>query len=265
MRNANQIFLDPAYHIQLFSIILLLILLGYYLVPAGVTYWYFYILKKKEWDKKHIQKRYPDQRSIGREIKWSLVSVLIISVMVHILYVTIQKEQTRMYFSIKEYGWLYFIGSSVFSIVAYDTYFYWLHRFMHLKKVFPWIHKTHHLSHTPTPWAILAFDPLETILEFAIYPILIFLFPLHPVAVGIFAFYNIVLNTAGHIGFEIVPKSFFKHPLLKFGLTVTHHDMHHAKTNCNYGIYFNIWDRIMKTNHPDYEKTFFKEEKGRQP
>ncbi len=29
--------------------------------------------------------------------------------------------------------------------------------------------------------------------------------------------------------------------------------MHHEKPNGNYGIYFNWWDRLMGTNHVDYE------------
>lgn len=252
--------MDIVYYIRLFLIILFLVLFGYYLLPAGGGYWYFYILKKKKWQHRHIQKRYPTNRSITREIKWSLISVVIMSLIIQIVYLLIKNDQTKMYFSINEYGWLYLIGSSILTIIAYDTYYYWIHRFMHLKKVFPWIHKIHHLSHTPTPWAILAFNPLEAILEFAIYPIMIFLLPLHPIALGVFVLYNVILNTAGHIGFEVVPKSFFNHRLLKYGLTVTHHDMHHAKTNCNYGIYFNIWDRIMKTNHDEYEKTFYKED-----
>jgi sterol desaturase/sphingolipid hydroxylase (fatty acid hydroxylase superfamily) len=32
--------------------------------------------------------------------------------------------------------------------------------------------------------------------------------------------------------------------------------MHHRLVKCNYGLYFNIWDRLMNTNHPDYEKSF---------
>jgi sterol desaturase/sphingolipid hydroxylase (fatty acid hydroxylase superfamily) len=87
---------------------------------------------------------------------------------------------------------------------------------------------------------------------------MVFLIPLHPIAIGIYALHNIILNTGGHIGYEVIPRSFFHHPLLKYGLTVTHHEMHHSKVNCNYGIYFNIWDRIMHTNHRDYEKTYMK-------
>jgi len=32
--------------------------------------------------------------------------------------------------------------------------------------------------------------------------------------------------------------------------------MHHSKFNCNYGLYFNIWDRIMGTLHHEYMNKF---------
>lgn len=231
-------------------------LLGYYLVPAGSVYLLFYVLKRDQWRAMKIQDRYPDGKNIRREIKWSVISVLIVSMITTGLILLIQAGKTKMYFDVSERGWFYLIGSAVVFILAYDTYFYWLHRFMHLKKVFPLVHRLHHTSHTPSPWAILAFHPLEAILEFMIYPMVIFLIPLHPYAVGFFVFHNIVLNTLGHAGYEVVPRSFFRNPILGIGLTVTHHDMHHSKVRCNYGIYFNIWDRIMGTNHPDYESTY---------
>jgi Delta7-sterol 5-desaturase len=32
--------------------------------------------------------------------------------------------------------------------------------------------------------------------------------------------------------------------------------MHHEKFRGNYGLYFNFWDRLMRTNHEDYESRF---------
>jgi sterol desaturase/sphingolipid hydroxylase (fatty acid hydroxylase superfamily) len=65
-----------------------------------------------------------------------------------------------------------------------------------------------------------------------------------------------VVNTAGHCGFEFLPKKFTRHWFFKWQNPVTHHDMHHSKFNCNYGLYFNIWDRIMGTLHSEYMNKF---------
>ncbi len=38
--------------------------------------------------------------------------------------------------------------------------------------------------------------------------------------------------------------------------SVTHHALHHEKFRANFGLYFNVWDRLMGTNHRDYEHRF---------
>ena len=50
-----------------------------------------------------------------------------------------------------------------------------------------------------------------------------------------------------------------KHWLFRGLNNVTHHDNHHTNMRCNYGAFFNIWDRLMGTfidNEPlDFEST----------
>lgn len=46
-------------------------------------------------------------------------------------------------------------------------------------------------------------------------------------------------------------------PPLRYILnTPTNHVMHHEKMRGNYGLYFDIWDRLMGTNHREYENRF---------
>ena len=60
----------------------------------------------------------------------------------------------------------------------------------------------------------------------------------------------------GHLGYEIFPRRMLQHPVFKWANTSTNHNMHHKYVKCNYGLYFNIWDRLMGTNHSKYEETF---------
>lgn len=60
----------------------------------------------------------------------------------------------------------------------------------------------------------------------------------------------------GHCGYELFPANSDGKPLFGFLTTVTHHDLHHAKARCNYGLYFTWWDRLMGTEHPDYYERF---------
>ena len=77
---------------------------------------------------------------------------------------------TQVYEPINKYGYGYYFFSILLMIVLHDTYFYWTHRAMHWKPLFKWVHKTHHLSINPTPFAAYAFHPIEAVVEIGIIP-----------------------------------------------------------------------------------------------
>jgi sterol desaturase/sphingolipid hydroxylase (fatty acid hydroxylase superfamily) len=68
--------------------------------------------------------------------------------------------------------------------------------------------------------------------------------------------WQLTFNVLGHCGYEIWPRWFLDSWAGRFLNTPTHHAMHHEKFRSNYGLYFNIWDRMMGTNHPDYARRF---------
>jgi Delta7-sterol 5-desaturase len=243
------------HYLGYFSIILSAFCALYFLM-AGTAYWFFYIRKSPALAKARIQTNYPTRQSIRREIKWSLITMVIVSIITQVTLVMVEQGYSKMYFSFARYGGLYFAATIIGGILLNDTYFYWMHRFMHLKKVFPYVHRIHHLSKTPTPWAIYSFSPAEAFLNFLFFPALVFLLPMHPLAIGAVFFYNIASNTTGHLGFEIIPQRLRHFWIFHFYTSVTHHDMHHTKVKYNFGLYFNIWDWLMKTNHADYKQSF---------
>ena len=68
--------------------------------------------------------------------------------------------------------------------------------------------------------------------------------------------WQIVFNVLGHTGFEYYPKWLMRTWLGRLLNTPTNHIQHHEKFTGNYGLYFNVWDRLMGTNHKDYESRF---------
>ena len=76
---------------------------------------------------------------------------------------------------------------------------------------------------------------------------IVFTVPMHPLALMLFLAYMIVRNVVGHLGFEIWPAGFARHPLTRWHLTPTHHDLHHRFGKGNYGLYFSLWDDWMGT------------------
>ena len=118
------------------------------------------------------------------------------------------------------------------------------------------VHKTHHLSTNPSPWAAMAFHPLESVLEAGIIVLVAFLFPVHPLAIGIFLLFMMVYNVYGHLGYELYPKGFANSFVGKWINTSVNHNQHHQYFKGNYGLYFLFWDRWMGTIRTDYEERF---------
>lgn len=227
-----------------------------YTIFAGGVFTIFYILRRETFKKYKIQERFPKAGRIWHEIQHSAYTALVFAFMGVGIYFLREAGYTQLYMDINTYGWIYFIGSFFLLTFLHDTYFYWTHRLMHHRKIFPLLHKVHHVSNNPTPFASLSFHPLEAIVEIGIVPFAVLIIPFHPIVLGLFALWSLFFNVIGHLGYELFPKNFVHHPVLKWLNTSTHHNMHHSRSNCNYGLYYNFWDTVMGTNAKDYKATF---------
>lgn len=227
-----------------------------YMVFAGSLYSLFYVWKRRDWFYLKIQQKYPEKKRILYEMRYSLSSFAIFSLIVTLFALAYKGGYTKIYVDVAEYGWGYLVFSFAAGLLIHDTYFYWIHRLMHHKLLFKHVHKVHHMSHNPTPFAAFSFHPIEAVLEFGFVPLTVMLMPIHPLALAGVSLYMIVMNVMGHVGFEIFPKGATKHWLFGLHNSSTHHNMHHKYVNCNYGLYFNVWDKLMNTNHAKYHETF---------
>lgn len=229
-----------------------------YVIIAGGAFLAFYVIWKKKFAFKRIRSRFPSAKKMATEVYYSFLTFGIFSLMgMFILYLD-KKGFTLLYHDISNYGWFYFIASILIMLLLHDTYFYWTHRLMHHPAIFRHVHRVHHLSVNPTPLASFSFHPFEAVIESGILLIIVFVMPAHPLAIFFFLLIMTIINVLGHLGYEFYPSGFLKHPLGRLNNTSVHHNMHHQYFNCNYGLYFNWWDRLMGTNHPDYYATFAK-------
>lgn len=227
-----------------------------YALIAGIAYLLFYVIFRRRVEGRKIQTSFPKKSDIKREVFYSLSSFAIFAGVGLLTVVMHRLGWTHVYMKISKYGWTYLAFSVVALIFIHDTWFYWTHRLMHTKRLFPIMHKVHHRSHNPTPWAAFAFHPTEAVVEAMIFPIASLILPIHPLAAVIWLLYMTMMNVFGHLGFEIFPQGFVRHWLFRWHNTSVHHNMHHRHVHCNYGLYFNIWDRLMKTNHARYEDEY---------
>ncbi|MBR31498.1 MAG: sterol desaturase [Spirochaetaceae bacterium] len=228
-----------------------------YIIIAGLAFLIVWKILSRRLEHKYIQ---PDRRPTGKnilhEIKYSFMTFFVFGLVGVFMFEATRNGWTRIYRDVGDFGWPYFFVSLLGTILLHDAYFYWTHRLMHWKKIFKHVHLVHHRSTNPTPWAAFSFHPLEAIIEAGIVPLVAFLYPIHAGALLLFLFYMTSLNVLGHLGYELFPSGFTRNRSTLWHNTSTHHNMHHKYFNCNYGLYFNWWDRFMKTNHPEYHEQF---------
>lgn len=231
--------------------------LFWYGFMAGASWLAFYVLLHKRAQGRKIVPRIPSFGQQGWEIAHSLRSLLVFGVVAgEIAFASKSGFRTQLYGDIDKYGWDWYVASFFIAIVAHDAYFYWTHRLLHHPALFHRVHRVHHLSNNPTPWAAYSFNVGEAFVQAGIGPLLLYTMPMHYSAFLAFMTWQISFNVLGHCGYEIFPRWFLRSWAGKFLNTPTHHAMHHEKIGGNFGLYFNVWDRLLGTNHADYERRF---------
>lgn len=242
----------------------LVIYLIIYSVLAGGAFLIFWVWKNQKFKSLRIQEKIRSNFGIIRkEIIFSIISLIIFSLMDVIIFYGYSKGYTKLYSSVSEFGWGYLIFSLFLMLILHDTYFYWIHRLIHWKPLFRIVHKIHHKSIDPSPFAAFSFHPLEAVCEYSIYVLIAFTIPVHGGTLLAFQIVSTIFNVIAHLGYEIYPKNFLKSKLTNWKTTSTHHNMHHEKFEGNYGLYFSFWDKWCKTEFYNYEKSFDKITNGK--
>ena len=140
----------------------------------------------------------------------------------------------------------------------FDTWFYWLHRWMHNEPIYRWVHKLHHKSTSPNLLTTLSVSPIESVINGGFVPLFLSLFSVHDVVVGLIVQTNIVMGLYVHSGYEFLPRWWNRSRASKWFISATFHDQHHRYFTGNFGGYTTIWDRICGTMRPRFEDDFLK-------
>ncbi len=244
----DKINFPPSLNNWWWAILLVLIFnAGRYILLPGIAYLICYRPGLKRLQKYKIQAANPGKKQVRHEILFSFSTIIIFTLILIAGYLLYINNCTTLYTNIRQYGYGYFFISIVIMITIHDTYFYWVHRLLHTRWFLKNIHRVHHRSANPTPLAANSFHPIEAfILGLIVFP-LITILPVHIFALLLFNTLVVVTNVIGHLGFEFMP------PHLRNSLpgqcitSSTHHNLHHQKSNKNFGLYFTFWDRLMKT------------------
>lgn len=218
-----------------------------YLLFSSLYHLVFFNWLKKHFSHRFLHKRPWKKKQLKKEVVWSLVSGFIFALFIILSFVLYIEGQTAVYSDIDEFGITYLIGSVFLVLFIQDTYYYWIHRWMHLPSVYKYFHLVHHKSVHTSVFTSFSFHPLETILQAILIPIIAIIVPLHLYAIITIISLMTLSATINHAGVEVYPSGKFGNWFRKWFIGATHHDAHHKKFNYNYGLYFTFWDRLMRT------------------
>jgi len=139
---------------------------------------------------------------------------------------------------------------------AFDTYFYWLHRLMHIEPIYKYVHKIHHYSTSPNLMTTLSVGPLESIINGGFVPLFTASLTVHDSTMALIGPTNIIMGLYVHCGYELLPRWWNKTWLTRWFITATFHDQHHKYFRWNFGGYTTIWDFICGTVRSKYLAEF---------
>lgn len=229
-----------------------------YLAIAGFFYWALWKREGNLLRARKLTSIIPPAGLIRSEIRWSLIASAIYAVPGALMIEAWRNGYTAIYTDVGEYGWFWFIASVPVYLFIHDTYFYWTHRLMHLPWAFPVMHKVHHESRQPTPWAGFSFHPTESLLGAVILPAMAMVIPIHVAAILFILVLMTIVSVTNHSGYEILPDSWLRSIVGRHWISAAHHNVHHQTYTCNYALYFRFWDRLMGTDRLETEYEFLR-------
>lgn len=230
--------------------ILYVVITGRYLLVSGFFYLFFYKWFRERWQNRKLGKRDYTKMQLRREVKWSMISGTCFAVMGAVLLLLFQKGYTRVYLDIFDYPLWWLPISLVISLLIDETYYYWVHRWMHKPAVFRKIHKIHHQSTISSPWTSFTFHPVEGLLLSLPMLITILFIPLHISVIFVQLTIMTFSSVINHLDIEVYPDSFTRTRVGKWFIGATHHSHHHKQYKYNFGLYFTFWDKWRKTESP---------------
>jgi Delta7-sterol 5-desaturase len=186
---------------------------------------------------------------IRREVTWSLLSAAIYALPAGVIaWGWRTRGWTMLYERWDAWPVWWLPVSLLVYLFAHDTWFYWTHRWFHRPVPFRVIHAVHHASRPPTAWAAMSFHPWEALSGAVVIPALVLVIPIHIAVLGFVLAIMTLMGVTNHMGWELFPKAFVHSRMGGWFITASHHQRHHERYRCNYGLYFRIWDRWCGTD-----------------
>jgi sterol desaturase/sphingolipid hydroxylase (fatty acid hydroxylase superfamily) len=238
------------------TLVVFAVVIGRYFLIAGLFYYVFHRWQGQKWKARKINQREYKPDQFRKEVVWSMITAFIFAITGAVMALLWQKGYTKIYDELSAYPVWWLPVSLLIALLAHETYYYWLHRWMHHPRIFRIVHKVHHDSNITSPWTAFSFHPLEGVLQALFLPALLLVMPMHLYVLVIHLTIMTFSSVINHLDIEVYPQGFHKNVFGRWLIGATHHSLHHKQFKYNYGLYFTFWDKWKKTESPLFEKLF---------
>ena len=239
--------------LSVLTAIFFIIITGRYFLVAGVFFLVCYRWFPEKFLSKKINSKKYERKQLLKEIKLSVLSSIIFSIVGALTVVLWQKGLTKIYADVGRFGWWYLPVSLVIYMLLQETYYYWIHRWMHIPAVYRLVHKAHHDSRIASPFTAFSFHPLEGLLQAIFLPLLFLIIPIHYSVIIILLVIMSISSVVNHLDIDIYPHN-PNHFINKYLIGARHHAWHHKYFKNNFGLYFTFWDLLEKTEGDGFKK-----------
>ena len=145
------------------------------------------------------------------------------------------------------------VGQIFFCMMIEDMTFHCSHRLLHLRAIYPFIHKIHHEHKVTIGLATSHAHPVEFIfgnlLPVAVGPLILGT-RMHFVTAFTWYMLRIYESIDGHSGYEF---SWSPFRILPFASDYAYHAYHHSHNLGNYSSFFTVWDTVLGSNSEYYK------------
>jgi sterol desaturase/sphingolipid hydroxylase (fatty acid hydroxylase superfamily) len=171
------------------------------------------------------------------------------------LYIGINKGLTlvflyHLHYAIFNFSWIKWelseitFSNTVLALVGYyivyDFFYMNFHRLLHLRALYPYIHKHHHRQKAPSRGYFDAINvhPFEYVVGEYIHLVAIYFIPAHLIIVIMFVLLGGIFASLNHTRFDVNIPYIFSSKI---------HDVHHRLPESNYSQFTMLWDTVFGT------------------
>lgn len=225
------------------------LLLGYLAMRFSIGFFFLHLARRTEFGRTH---RVYAEREPPGQIRDEMKHLVMISVFDALFLTVLIRSGLAHLQPVAPWAMPVVI---VAAISFNEVVFYAVHRLLHTPRLF-FLHAQHHTARVSDPFTTFSFSLTEhvTILPPSALCVaaLSWVLPVSLETMTALSVLSEVLACYPHINVELTRPGFPSGPIGSWLTSPTHHGMHHARFNGNYGLYTRVLDRLFGTEWPDY-------------